>query len=82
VDHRNLRLVQRGVELVELARLEVELVERERDLVGLQTAGLESGLEQALSFFGREDVLDRCSNYRALRFSCQSAPIPRRRVTP
>jgi len=82
VDHRNLRLVQRGVELVELARLEVELVERERDLVGLQTASLESGLEQALSFFGREDVLDRCSNYRALRFSCQPAPIPRRRVTP
>ncbi len=82
VDDRNLRLVERGVELVELTRLEVELVEREGDLVGLQAAGLESGLEQALSLVGREDILDRCSNRRALRFSCQPAPIPRRRVTP
>ena len=42
VDDRDLRLVERGVELVELARLEIELVERERDLVGVESPGLRS----------------------------------------
>jgi len=32
-DDRDLRLVERSVELVKLARLEIELVEREGDLV-------------------------------------------------
>ena len=80
MDDRDLRLVEGGVELVELARLEIELVERECDLVRVEPAGLEPGLEQALRLVGREDVLDRCSNRRALRFPCdQSAPLARRR---
>jgi len=80
VDDGDLSLVERGVELVELAWLEIELVEREGDLVGVELAGLEAGLEQALSLIGGEDVLDRCSNRRAFRFPCdQSAPLARRR---
>ena len=80
VDDGDLSLVQRGVELVELAGLEIELVERESDLVGVELAALEAGLEQALSLVGREDVLDRCSNRRAFRFPCdQSRPLARLR---
>jgi hypothetical protein len=82
VDDRDLGLVEGCVELVELARLEIELVECKRDLVGVELAVLGADLEQALRFVGREDVLDRCSNRLTLRFPCQNAPIPRRRVTP
>jgi hypothetical protein len=82
VDDRDLGLVEGGVELVELARLEIELVECKSDLVGVELAVLGADLEKALRFVGREDVLDRCSNRRTLRFPCQNAPIPRRRVTP
>ena len=82
VDDRDLGLVECGVELVELARLQIELVERECDLVGVELSGLRTDVEQALCLVGREDVLDRCPNRRALRFPCQNAPIPRRRVTP
>ena len=38
VHDRDLRLVERGVELVQLRRLELELVERERDLVRVEAA--------------------------------------------
>ena len=80
MDDRDLSLVERGVELVELAGLEIELVEREGDLVCIEPAGLEPRFEQTLSFVGREDVLDRCSNRRALGFPCdQSVPLARRR---
>ena len=82
MDDRDLGLVECGVELVELARLQIELVERECDLVGVELPGLRTDVEQALCLVGREDVLDRCPNRRTLRFPRQNAPIPRRRVTP
>jgi len=79
VDDRDLGFVEGGIELVELRRLELELVERERDLVGVETAGLEPTLEQPLRLVRREDVLDRRSSDRALRFIYgQTAPLPRR----
>jgi hypothetical protein len=80
-DDRDLGLVERSVELVQLARLELELVERERDLVRVQPPGLGAGLEQALGLVGREDVLDprpsgRAPTGRTLRFACgQTAPF-------
>ena len=37
VDDLDLQLLERGVELVELRRVELELVERERDLLGCET---------------------------------------------
>jgi hypothetical protein len=80
MDDGDLRLVERGVELVELSGLELELVERECDLVRVELAGLETALEQPLSFVGRENVLDGRSRGRAFWFSCdQTAPLLRRR---
>jgi hypothetical protein len=73
-DDRYLRLVEGGVELVELRGLEVELVQRQSNLVGVEPARLQAGLEQTLCFVAREDVLDRCSSRRALRFCCQYRP--------
>jgi len=82
VDDLDLRVVESGVELVELSRLETELVERQRNLVRVETAGLEAALEQALRLVGREDIVDRCPTGRALCFaSGQTAPLPLRRVT-
>jgi hypothetical protein len=80
VDDLDLRLVEGGVELVELCGLERQLVERERDLVRIELARLEPGLEQPLRLVGRENVLDRRSP--GLRFACgQTAPLPRSAVT-
>ena len=73
-DDRDLRLVEGGVELVELGRLEVELVERERHLVGVELPGLQSGLEELLRLVARKDVLDRRSSRCCLRFRCQLPP--------
>ena len=79
VDDRDLRLLERGVEVVELRRLELELVERERELVGVELAGAIPALEQPLALVAREDLLDRRSSGSALRFfSGQTAPLPRR----
>jgi hypothetical protein len=60
------RLVEGSEELVDLRRLELELVQRERDFVGVEAAGAIAALEQPLRLVGREDVLDRCSSGRAL----------------
>jgi hypothetical protein len=80
VDDRDLRFLESGVELVELGRLEVELVERERELVRVDLARAVPGLEQPLAVVAREDLLDRRSSGRALRFvGGQTAPLPRRR---
>jgi hypothetical protein len=66
-----------------LRRVQLELVERERDVVGVEGAALEAGLEQPLRLVGREDVRDRRFRVRSLRFACgQRAPLPRQRVTP
>ena len=75
VDDRDLRLVEGGVNSSSWTGLELELVERERDLVRVEAAGLETALQQPLRFVGREHVLDRDSSGRALRFPCgQTAP--------
>jgi hypothetical protein len=80
VDDRDLRLVEGGVEVVELRRLEVQLVERERELVRVELACAVPGLEQPLALVAGEDLLDRRSSGRALRFvGGQTAPLPRRR---
>jgi hypothetical protein len=45
VDDRDLRLLERRVEVVELRGLEVELVERKRELVGVDAAGAVADLQ-------------------------------------
>jgi hypothetical protein len=80
VDNRDLGLVEGGVEVVELRGLEVELVERERELVGVDAARPVADLEQPLALVAREDFLDRRSSGSALRVVCgQTAPLPRQR---
>jgi hypothetical protein len=80
VDDRDLRLVEGGVEVVELRRLEVQLVECERELVRVELACAVPRLEQPLALVAGEDLLDRRSSGRALRFvGGQTAPLPRRR---
>ena len=77
---RDLRLVEGGVDVVELRRLELELVERERELVGVELARAVADLEQALPLVTGKDFLDRRSSGSALRFfGGQTAPLPRRR---
>jgi hypothetical protein len=79
VDDRDLRLVESGEEVVELRGLELQLVERERELVGIDLTRAISGLEQPLTLVADEDILDRRSSGSALRFfSGQTAPLPRR----
>jgi hypothetical protein len=80
VHDRDLRLLERSVELVELRRLELELVERERELVRVDLTGPVPALEQPLAVVAGEDLLDRRSSGSALRFfGGQAAPLPRRR---
>ena len=54
----DLRLVERGVELVHLACVEVELVERERNLLGVELARAAAGLEERPRFVRFEHALD------------------------
>jgi hypothetical protein len=76
----DLRLLERGVELVELRRLELELVERECELVRVDLTGPVPALEQPLALVAGEDLLDRRSSGSALRVvSGQTAPLPRER---
>ena len=79
VDDGDLRLVEGGIEVVELRGLQLELVERERELVGIDLARSVSDLQEALALVAGEDLLDRRSSGSALRFvSGQTAPLPRR----
>jgi hypothetical protein len=78
-DDRDLCLLERGEEVVELRGLEVQLVERERELVGVDLARAISDLQEALALVAGEGLLDRRSSGSALRFFCgQTAPLPRR----
>jgi hypothetical protein len=78
VHDRDLRLVERSVEVVELRRLELQLVERERQLVGVELTRAVPGLEQPLALVTGEDLLDRRASGSALRFvGGQTAPLPR-----
>jgi hypothetical protein len=77
-DDRDLRLVEGGVDVVELARLELELVERERQLVRVELPRAVADLEQALALVAVQDLFDRRSSGSALRFvGGQTAPLPR-----
>ena len=57
-DDVDLQLLEGAVDVVDLRRVEVELVERERDLVGAHGAGDLSGLEQVPRLVRLEDVGD------------------------
>ena len=81
-DDRDLRFLEPDVEVVELARIELELIERERELVGVELPRPVADLEQALPLVSREDVLDRRASRRALRLFCgQNAPHSSSAVT-
>ena len=75
-DDVDLRLLERRVELVELGRLEVELVEREGDFLGVELAGALPRLEQRPHL---EQVEDACGGGRLSRTSgvrcAQTAPF-------
>ena len=72
-DDGDLRLVERCIELVELARLELQLVQGERDLVRVEASVAEPALEQALRFVGREYV---STGARVAGPSCFVPPKP------
>jgi hypothetical protein len=79
MDDRDLRLLKAGEEVVQLGGLEVQLVERERELVGVDLARPIPDLQEALALFAGEGLLDRRSSGSALRFfGGQTAPLPRR----
>jgi hypothetical protein len=78
----DLRLLEGGVEVVQLRRLELQLVEREGELVGVDLAGAIAALEQPLALVAREDLLDRRASGSALRVLCgQTAPRSSSAVT-
>jgi len=80
MDDGDLGLLESRVEVVELCRLELELVERERELVGVELPGAVPRLQESLALVADEDLLDRRASGSALRFfSGQTAPLPRRR---
>jgi hypothetical protein len=77
----DLRLVQRRVELVHLARVEVELVERERDLLGVEPARAAAGLEERACFVRFENALDSrwgATGLLGLQVDPPSTPGPQR----
>jgi hypothetical protein len=79
VDDRDLGLLESSVEVVELPRLQLELVESERELVGVQLPSAVTALQESLALVADEDLLDRRASGSALRFfSGQTAPLPRR----
>ena len=80
-DDLDLRLLERRVELVHLAGVEVELVERERDLVGVERAGRPPGLEQGACLVGVEDILDGTASVRFPIRCAQDAPFRRVALT-
>jgi hypothetical protein len=72
---RDLSLFEGDVEVVQLGGLEIQLVERKCELVGVDLARAVPALEQPCALLGREDLLDRCSRGSALCFfSGQTAP--------
>jgi hypothetical protein len=66
VHDRDLCFVEGGVEVVELRRLELQLVERERELVGVELPRAIPGLEQPLALLAGQNLLDRRSSGSAL----------------
>jgi hypothetical protein len=75
-DDLDLGLLERDVELVELSRVQVELVERERDLLRRQRAVLLARSEQRPRFIRVKDVPNRPAS--RLLFWCvsvHSAPL-------
>jgi hypothetical protein len=82
VHHGDLGLLERGVEVVELGGLEIELVEGERELVRVELARPVPDLQQALALVTRQDLLDGSPSRRALWLFCgQNAPRSSSAVT-
>ncbi len=71
LDHVDVELFERLVELVDLRRVQVELVERERNIVLLQEAGLLALADERLGGGGGVQ-----------RQACRSIPSPLSHVTP
>jgi hypothetical protein len=79
VDDRDLRLIERRIDVVELCGLELQLVQRERELVGVELTRAIPDLQEPLALVAREGLLDRRASGSALRFFCgQTAPLPRK----
>ena len=78
VDDSDLRLFEGRVEVVQLSGVEVELVESERELLGVELAGEPAGIEQRARLCQIEDTLDGASR-RAPHISCaQNRPLSSR----
>ncbi len=74
-DDLDLGLVEGGVELVELSGVEVELVERERDLLGVELAGQTARVDERACLVRVEDSVDHGSR-RTPGFRCaQGRPL-------
>ena len=77
-DDFDLRVLEGRVELVQLCGVEVELVESEGDLLGVELAGEPAGIEQRARLCQIEDTLDGDSR-RAPHISCaQNRPLSSR----
>src|SRR5437763_6800846 len=73
LEHLDLHLLQGVVEVVDLRRLELQLVECQRDLCGVQRAVLARGLEQALCLLGLEQLGD-CRRLCLFALCAQGSP--------
>ena len=81
-DDLDLLLVERVVERVDLGGIEIELVERERQLVGVETPLRAARLEERPPFVGlKNDVRCRCRPFR-FPWCCCAQDRPFRRVAP
>ena len=70
----DLGLLERRVELVELRRIEVELVEGEGDLLGVELAGASARLEERSDLEQVENARADGGRRRATRISCAQEP--------
>ncbi len=81
-DDVDLGLLERRVELVELGSVEIELVERDRDLLGLELPGSSAGLEQRSHLEQVEHGGAYGRGRPATRISCAQEPPPCRSKLP
>ena len=77
-DDLDLLLVERVVEGVDLRRVEIELVQGECELVGVEPSLRATGLEERASLVGGEhDIRCRCRPFRIAYCSAQDRPFHR-----
>ena len=75
-DDVDLSLLEGGIELVELGRVEVELVKGERDLLRVELAGPTAGIKQRPDLEQVEDARCGGGRRRATLVSCaQNTPL-------